>query len=80
MPPAFRHIDADALRRFCESVFIALGMSATDAQIQSDVLVWANLRGVDSHGVLRVPRYVEWLQRGAMNPRPADIPSAKVPA
>jgi ureidoglycolate dehydrogenase (NAD+) len=33
-------------------------------------LLWANLRGVDSHGVLRVPRYVELLKTKAINPRP----------
>src|SRR5262249_57082025 len=30
----------------------------------------ANLRGVDSHGVLRIPWYLELLGRGDMNPRP----------
>jgi ureidoglycolate dehydrogenase (NAD+) len=33
-------------------------------------LVWANLRGVDSHGVLRIPGYVERLKSKAINPAP----------
>jgi ureidoglycolate dehydrogenase (NAD+) len=32
------------------------------------MLVWANLRGVDSHGVLRIPRYVEMVELGLINP------------
>ena len=34
------------------------------------MLVWANLRGVDSHGVLRIPSYVASIERGGMNPTP----------
>ena len=34
-------------------------MSATDAAVVADALVWANLRGMDSHGVSRVRGYVE---------------------
>jgi ureidoglycolate dehydrogenase (NAD+) len=33
-------------------------------------LVWANLRGVDSHGVLRIPGYIERLKTKAINPTP----------
>ena len=80
MSSAFRHVDADALRSFCESVFVTVGMSNVDAQVQSDVLVWANLRGVDSHGALRVPRYVDWLKRGTMNPRPNIEVVSETPA
>ena len=32
------------------------------------MLVWANARGVDSHGVLRIPRYVEMVEAGTINP------------
>ena len=38
--------------------------------MQAEILIWANLRGIDSHGVLRIPRYLEWLQEGRMNPTP----------
>ncbi len=47
-------------------MFIATGYSADDACTQTNVLVWANLRGVDSHGVMRIPRYVGWLESGVM--------------
>jgi ureidoglycolate dehydrogenase (NAD+) len=41
-----------------------------DAEIEAELLVWANLRGVDSHGVLRIPWYLELIDKGEMNTRP----------
>jgi len=58
------------LKAFTKEVFVRAGMPADDAEIEADVLVWANLRGVDSHGVLRIPWYVELVDKGQMNPRP----------
>jgi ureidoglycolate dehydrogenase (NAD+) len=34
------------------------------------MLVWANLRGTDSHGVIRIPRYIELLTNKSINPKP----------
>jgi LDH2 family malate/lactate/ureidoglycolate dehydrogenase len=59
-----------SLREFSEEVFVRVGMSPEDATIEADVLLWANLRGVDSHGVLRIPWYVGNVDRGIMNPKP----------
>ena len=61
---------ADALRAFCEEVFLSCGMLRGDASIVADSLVQANLRGVDSHGVARVGIYVKRLEMGLVNPRP----------
>ncbi len=63
-------VDPEPLARFCADVFERAGMDRNSARTQADVLVWANLHGVDSHGALRVPRYVAWLSSGVMNPRP----------
>jgi len=49
---------------------VAAGVPSEDAALEAEVLVWANLRGVDSHGVLRIPWYVEMLGKGEMNARP----------
>ena len=51
-------------------IFIAAGVEQALATSWADVLVWANLRGTDSHGVMRVPRYLEWLDQGAINSQP----------
>ena len=63
-------VEAHALRDFTREIFSRVGVPAADAAIQADVLVWANLRGVDSHGVLRIPWYVELVDTGLMKPRP----------
>jgi ureidoglycolate dehydrogenase (NAD+) len=70
----------EALKRFATEVFERVGMPPKDAEIQADVLVWANLRGVDSHGVLRIPWYVENVDKQIMNPRPNIRVLAETPA
>ena len=64
------HIAADALHNFATAIFRAAGVGDEDARSWAETLVWANLRGVDSHGVLRIPRYLELIGTGAINPRP----------
>lgn len=54
----------DDLRLFSSTLLTAGGFSPKDAAQTSDLLVWANLRGVDSHGVLRIPRYIEMVGLG----------------
>ena len=49
-------IDKDTLEAFARQAFEKAGMSAEDARTEAEVLIWANLRGVDSHGVQRNPR------------------------
>ena len=63
-------IAPDALRDFATAIFCAAGVAPDDARSWAETLVWANLRGVDSHGVLRIPRYLELIGTGAINPRP----------
>ena len=59
-----------SLQKFTQEVFIKVGLPPEDAGIVAEVLVWANLRGVDSHGVLRIPWYVELANANLMNPKP----------
>lgn len=54
----------ESLRTFCEEVFTKLGVPKGDARITTDVLVLADLRGIESHGVARMPRYVTGLKKG----------------
>ena len=62
-------IDWRRLEDFAAQVFAKAGMPEQDARTEARVLVWANLRGVDSHGVLRIPAYVASVEAGGMNPR-----------
>ena len=61
---------ADALTRFTRDVFQRAGMSEVHAATVADVLVWASLRGVDSHGVARIPMYVRLIDDGDLNLAP----------
>jgi LDH2 family malate/lactate/ureidoglycolate dehydrogenase len=63
-------VPADALKHFCTNVFVRLDVPEDDAGIAADVLVSADLRGVDSHGVARLRRYVNGINNGLMIPRP----------
>ncbi len=65
-------VRADALLGFCVEVFEKMGVSSEDARITADVLVQANLRGIDSHGVARLARYVNGLRDGVMLARPEE--------
>ncbi len=56
------------LRQFCEQVLVKLGVPKEDARVTTDVLVLADLRGIDSHGVARLGRYVSGLKGGYMKP------------
>ncbi len=56
------------LSRFIADVLIAKGASAADAASVADGLTWANLRGVDGHGVSRLPLYVKMIERGEIDP------------
>lgn len=58
----------DQLESFCARVLEKLGVPREDAAITARTLVEANLRGVDTHGVLRLPLYAARLKGGAMAP------------
>jgi ureidoglycolate dehydrogenase (NAD+) len=62
-------VDPEDLQRFVSEAFAAKGMSAADAAVVAETLVWANLRGGDGHGVARVARYLEMIDIGDMDPR-----------
>jgi len=63
-------VDADRLRRFVAGLFRDAGCSRAQAREIADCLVQSNLWGIDSHGVIRVPEYLERFRCGAMNARP----------
>jgi LDH2 family malate/lactate/ureidoglycolate dehydrogenase len=57
---------AEPLKDFCVRVFREIGVPDEDARITADVLVAADLRGIDSHGVARLRRYVNGVRDGMM--------------
>jgi uncharacterized oxidoreductase len=61
------NIQADRLRTFTATIFRAAGCDITESERIATHLVEANLVGHDSHGVLRVPSYVQWLKGGKVH-------------
>jgi ureidoglycolate dehydrogenase (NAD+) len=59
----------DELARFIGDALTAKGASAADARTVAEGLVWANLRGVDGHGVSRLPSYLKMIERGEIDPK-----------
>ena len=64
-------ISVERLERWVAAIFRAEGLSEEHARTVAKVLIFANLRGMDTHGVLRVPSYVRFIRAGDLNPRPA---------
>ena len=65
-------LKVDALQEFTVSVFGKFGVPAEDARISADVLIASDQRGIGSHGLQRLSRYISGLKTGVMKPT-ADI-------
>ena len=70
MPPATRPIALDDLTRLVTTIFVRAGLPDADAALVARCLVEADLRGVRSHGTMRIPDYVRGIKAGNINPRP----------
>jgi len=51
-------------------MFIKAGMSSEEAEIMSDTLMFAEMRNVKSHGIVRLPTYIERMEKGVVNNKP----------
>ena len=67
MENEIRLIPQEALRSLCSQVMKKLGETEENARIIADVLVTADLRGVDSHGVARLSFYVGNIKAGVIH-------------
>ena len=65
---ATRRVPASRLRAVVARVLAAAGADDEAAGIVADSLVLANLRGVDSHGAMRVPDYLDQIRQGLVVP------------
>jgi LDH2 family malate/lactate/ureidoglycolate dehydrogenase len=63
-------VSKDSLHTFITDVFIANGFSSKDAQQCAEVLVAADLRGIDSHGAARLEGYCRLIKANRINPNP----------
>ncbi len=58
------------LQNFTKHIFLAIGCSTIDAELASKILISADLRGIDSHGIARLAGYVRLFDNGRLNPKP----------
>ncbi|MCX5913790.1 MAG: Ldh family oxidoreductase, partial [Deltaproteobacteria bacterium] len=54
----------DVLKNFCKKAYQKAGVPPSEAEIVADLLVRSDLRGVETHGVTRLPIYIQRLQKG----------------
>ncbi len=59
-----------SLKNFALSVFDKMGCSSEDAQRATEVLLSADLRGIDSHGLARLSGYVRLWEGNRINSKP----------
>lgn len=64
-------LEADDVRAVTAAIFEKMGLSRADADCSAEVLLYADLKGIDTHGISNMLRmYVDGYQTGDINPRP----------
>lgn len=67
------YVDASEATRFVEAVLKGNGVPAENATIVARCLVAADLRGVDTHGINRIPSYMERIRQGVLNAKAEPV-------
>ena len=62
-------ISHDRLEEICKDILRGFGASGDEAKAVAKIMVKANLRGHDSHGVIQLARYIKEVQEGIIKPR-----------
>jgi LDH2 family malate/lactate/ureidoglycolate dehydrogenase len=74
------YVSAEAAEAFTRQLMLAHGLPEKDAGIVAHCLVSADLRGVDTLGIARLPIYLDRVRRGLINPKPSLKPERVTPA
>jgi len=61
-------VPVETMCRFVEAAFVSLGVPTEDARICADVLLAADLRGIESHGIGRLKVYTDRIREGLLSP------------
>ncbi len=78
--PGKFYIEADALQGVCRALLVAHGLPEADAETTARCLVEADLRGVETHGVVRLPHYLNRVRLGLIKARPNIVVRRVTPA
>jgi LDH2 family malate/lactate/ureidoglycolate dehydrogenase len=68
-PKEYVYVYPSSARSFVESILEAYGVPLENAAIVAKCLVEADLHGVDSHGINRIPSYLARIRQGVLNPK-----------
>ncbi|OAP61980.1 hypothetical protein AYL99_04183 [Fonsecaea erecta] len=74
-----RCVSANNARRFVADVLQGNNVSEENAKIIADCLIQADLRGVDTHGMNRIPSYMERVRQGVLDPKARPVFSQITP-
>jgi L-2-hydroxycarboxylate dehydrogenase (NAD+) len=69
-PPTERRFRASDLEAFVARALTAVGLPVSDAEQVARLMILADLRGSDGHGIFRLPQYVRRIRAGGTNVRP----------
>ncbi len=73
-------VSYDTLFEFSRSVFLKIGCSESDASLAAKVLISADLRGIDSHGIARLIGYIRLYDKKRINAKPSIIIEHETPS
>ncbi len=63
-------VPAAQLQTFVSALFVNAGLQPSDADTVAQALVWAELRGIDTHGLSRVSFYLNFMHKGIIKTQP----------
>ena len=61
--------EINLLKDFCNNVLLKVEVESENSEMITDSLICADLRGVKSHGIVRLPTYVERIEKGILDPK-----------
>src|SRR3979411_1494970 len=67
--PQLFHVRASDAHDFVQAILIGNGVAKDNANIIANCLVQADLRGVDTHGINRIPSYMARVREGVLDPK-----------
>jgi ureidoglycolate dehydrogenase (NAD+) len=67
---SMKYINSDSFSVWGRACLIKMGVSDEDASVIMNCLVQTSLWGIDSHGIARLPHYLDRIKAGSINPKP----------
>ncbi len=65
---AYQYLPVKTAERYCRDIFMKMGFSDEDSKFITDVLITADLYGIESHGIQRMIRYYKAMEEGFISP------------